>query len=89
MINLERGSFDFTGNVSDEEIAAGPGTDVACRLALAIVAVDQASAVRDAILADEAAVRLERIALQAGRLPPLLARWCGTGKAAAALAAGR
>ncbi len=89
MINLERGSFDFTGNVSDDEIAAGPGTDVACRLALAIVAVDQASAVRDAILADEAAVRLEGIALQAGRLPPLLARWCGTGNAAAALAAGR
>ena len=87
MINLERGNFEFAVHTRDEELAAG--TDVACRLALAIVAVDQASAVRDGILADQAAVRLEGIALRAGRLPPLLARWCSAGQAAGDLAAGR
>ena len=64
MVNLERGRFAVTGDVSDDEPADGTGTDVACRLALAIVAVDQASARAMGSSADEAAIRLERIQVQ-------------------------
>ena len=89
MVNLERGRFAVSGDMSDDGLADGTGTDVACRLALAIVAVDQASARGEGISADEAAVRLEHIQVQAGRLPPMLTRWCITARAAADLAAGR
>jgi len=90
MVNLERGRYECTDSAIDDRLADGnDGTDIACRLALAIAAVDIATARRDATLADEAAIRLGSIALQAGRLPPLLAGWCTAAEAAADLAAGR
>ena len=90
LLSLEQGRAAFSGGESDEGHAdSAAGTDVACRLVLAIARVDHAAAQRDRILADEAVMRLESIRVQAGRLPPLLAGWCTAAHAAADLAAGR
>lgn len=90
MVNLEQGRPAFSGNPFDDGLAdVDVGTDVACRLVLAIGAVDDATARRDGILADEAVIRLDAIAVLAGRLPPLLAGWCTAARAAADVAAGR
>ena len=89
MVNLERGRFAVSGDMSDDGLADGTGTDVACRLALAIVAVDQASARGDGIWPTRPQSGWNSIQVQAGRLPPMLARWCITARAAADLAAGR
>ena len=90
IVNLEQGRFGFSDSVDDElGDSRGAGTDVACRLVLAVAAVDWAVAQCDVILADDAALRLHRIQAQAGRLPPMLAAWCAVAQAAADLAAGR
>jgi LuxR family maltose regulon positive regulatory protein len=90
MVNLEQGRCASARSLSDKELThGGAGTDVACRLVLAIAAVGDATARRDATLVEEAAIRLASVQLQAGRLPPLLAGWCTAALAAADLAAGR
>jgi LuxR family maltose regulon positive regulatory protein len=90
MVGLERGRLAFSGDVGDKELAdTGDDTDVACRLLLAVAAVDTATAQRDLILAEEAAIRLDGIHAQAGRLPPLLAGWCTAARATVDLSAGR
>jgi LuxR family maltose regulon positive regulatory protein len=64
------------------------GSDVACRLVLAIAAVGVATARNDPDAARVAAARLDRIRAGAGDVPPFLARWCTVAQADALLAAG-
>ena len=90
LVDVEQGRSAFNDNISIDGFVDGDaGTDIACRLVLAIAAVDHAAVRGDEILADEAAMRLAGIELQAGRLPPLLAGWCIAAHAAADVAAGR
>jgi len=90
LVDVEQGRSEKNGGVGIDGLDnAGCGTDVACRLVLAIAAIDDATARGDGVLADEAVIRLDRIQLQAGRLPPLLAGWCTAAHAAADLTARR
>lgn len=97
MVDLEQGQSAVPGYNDGSNYDGGfgggdnewVGTDVGCRLVLAIATIDQAVAGDEAITADEAAVRLDLIRGQAGRLPVLLAGWCNAAQAAADLAAGR
>jgi LuxR family maltose regulon positive regulatory protein len=90
LVNVEQGRSAFSGSVGIDGLAdSGADTDVACRLVLAIAAIEHAAASGDGIRADEAGIRLDEIQLRAGRLPPLLAGWCTAAHAAADLTAGR
>ena len=78
---------------AQQQLAAGiavsnSGSDVSCRLVLAIAAVGVDVARRDPDTARAAAARLNRIRADAGDLPPFLARWCTVAHADALLAAG-
>lgn len=88
LIAVEQGKPAFPGRI-DDWADNGRGTDVACRLVLAIAAVVDAAAGRDRTLADEAVLALDAVRLSAGRLPPLLDGWCSAAAGAADIAAGR
>ena len=90
LVAVEQGRSAVCGRVGiDGLVEGGAGTDVACRLVMAIAAINHAAARGDGPLADEAVIRLDGVQLQAGRLPPLLAGWCSAAHAAADLTAGR
>jgi LuxR family maltose regulon positive regulatory protein len=80
-------------DAAQEQIDAGltvsnSGSDVACRLVLAIAAVRVAVARRHPDAVHVAADRLHRVRAQAGDLSPFLARWCTVAHADACLATG-
>ena len=64
------------------------GSDICCRLALAIAAVEVQVARNDPIAARQAAGRLTELRAFAGALPPMLDRWCVVAQADAHLSAG-
>src|SRR5664279_5143246 len=65
------------------------GSDIACRLALAIATVEVAVARHDPAAARAAATRLDALQNAAGALPPMLESWCAVAHANALLAAGQ
>ena len=89
MTHLQSAQLD----VAQEQIDAGltvsnAGSDVACRLLLAIAGVGVAAAGGDTDTVRLAAGRLDSIRAHAGDLPPFLALWCTVARADAHLAQG-
>ena len=68
---------------------SGGGSDIACRLALAIAGIQVAVTRDDAPAAHAAAARLDTIQAEAGELPPMLAGWSTVAHADALLTAGK
>jgi len=90
MVYLERAQFERAKSVIDDGLLVpGDGTDIACRLVLAIAAVVNSIANGDEVAVAEAALCLDTLQRQAGGLPPLLAGWCSATQTAADLSAGR
>ena len=88
MIALDRDELDIAQDRVDfASSAAGPGSDAACRVALAVLATVIAATRGDAEAAQRAAGRLTAMGQQFD-LPPLLARWSEVAEAQAALCAG-
>ena len=89
MTHVEWNQLDAAAEIIDSGLGVSEsGSDVACRLAIAITGVSVAVARRDPAAARAAAARLDAIAAQAGELPPMLARWCAVAHADACLIAG-
>jgi len=87
--HLEWNQLEASAKTIDSGLAVSEsGSDVACRLAMAIAGVSVAVARRDPAAARAAAARLDAIQTQAGDLPPMLARWSAVAHADACLIAG-
>ncbi len=82
-LDAAQASIDAGLNVSNG------GSDIACRLALAIAAVEVAVARHDPSAARAAAACLTSIQAHAGALPAMLARWCAVARADMHLSAGQ
>jgi len=82
-LDAAQASIDAGLNVSNG------GSDIACRLALAIAAVEVAVARHDPSAARAAAACLTSIQAHAGALPAMLARWCAVTRADMHLSAGQ
>ena len=82
-LDAAQASIDAGLNVSNG------GSDIACRLALAIAAVEVAVARHDPSAARAAAACLTSIQAHAGALPAMLARWCAVAHADMHLSAGQ
>ena len=89
LTDIDRNRLDTAAAAIDAGLAvSNGGSDIACRLVLAIAAVQLALARRDPAAARAAAARLDGLQAQAGALPPMLHLWCAVAHADTHLASG-